>query len=335
MNWDDSLSDLLDLLVRNYPDPLSARDIAEKAGLQTKFLRLNAPLDSVWMDILRQARNSPTGLQDIARVAQRDFPNIDILTLVWQASQHAFKGPKLEESDWKGPPTVDEGLEKIIGEQPTFLPISFLEVGLERARAVARVICPGGLGTGFLTRNNLLVTNNHVISNWEEAREAQVQFNYQETPKGLATQVAEFKLEPKDGFATSPMKGGDDWTVVRIKGNPNGDWGELSLEDLDVKVNDYVNIIQHPGGLPKQIALYHNIVTHVGSDRIQYLTDTLPGSSGSPVFDSQWRIVALHHSGGYLTEPGSNRKRVFFRNEGIHVKAIVRGLAKNKQALNL
>ena len=91
MNWDDSLSDLLDLLVRNYPDPLSARDVAEKAGLQTKFLRLNAPSDSVWMDILRQARNSPTGLQDIARVAQRDFPNIDfpILTLVRQIDEYA------------------------------------------------------------------------------------------------------------------------------------------------------------------------------------------------------------------------------------------------------
>jgi len=104
----------------------------------------------------------------------------------------------------------------------------------------------------------------------------------------------------------------------------------LSMVDAGVKVNDYVNIIQHPGGLPKQIALYHNIVTFVGGARVQYLTDTLPGSSGSPVFDSRWRVVALHHSGGYLTEPGSDRKRVFFRNEGIHINAILRGLAENR-----
>jgi V8-like Glu-specific endopeptidase len=58
------------------------------------------------------------------------------------------------------------------------------------------------------------------------------------------------------------------------------------------------------------------------------LTDTLPGSSGSPVFDSRWQVVALHHSGGHLTQPGSKGKRLFFRNEGIHVKAILKGLAE-------
>jgi len=329
-SWDDSLTDFLDLLVRNYPDPASARDLAEKAGLPTRFITFSGHLDNVWMSILREARKSKTGLQDIARVAQKDYPNIDFPTLVRQIDEGAVRGPKLEEPDWKGPPTVDEGTEKIIGQQPTFLPISFLEVGLATARSVVRVVAPGGLGSGFLTRDNLLITNHHVISNPQEARAARIQLNYQETPKGLAAPVAEFSLAPEDGFATSPMEGGDDWTAVRVKGNPNGEWGALSMVDAGVKVNDYVNIIQHPGGLPKQIALYHNIVTFVGGARVQYLTDTLPGSSGSPVFDSRWRVVALHHSGGYLTEPGSDRKRVFFRNEGIHINAILRGLAENR-----
>jgi len=54
---------------------------------------------------------------------------------------------------------------------------------------------------------------------------------------------------------------------------------------------------------------------------VQYLTDTLPGSSGSPVFDKDWRLVALHHSGGWIPEPGS-RDRVF-RNQGIHVDRVI------------
>jgi V8-like Glu-specific endopeptidase len=328
MSWDNSLTDFLDLLVGYYPDSRSARDVAEKAGLGTRFITFGGNIDNIWMSILREARKFDEGLLKIARVAQKDYPSIDFPSIVRQIDEGAVRGPKLAKPAWKGPPTVDEGLEKIIGEQPTFLPISFLEVGLEKARSVARVVCPGGLGTGFLTRDNLLITNNHVIATVEEARQARIQFNYQETAKGLATQVEELVLAPENGFATSPPEGGDDWTAVRVRGDPSKAWGFLPLVEADVKVNNYVNIIQHPGGLPKQIALYHNLVVFVSADRVQYLTDTLPGSSGSPVFDSQWRVVALHHSGGNLTEPGSKGKRLYFRNEGIHVKAILKGLAE-------
>jgi V8-like Glu-specific endopeptidase len=228
MSWDNSLSDFLDLLVRYYPDRTSARDVAEKAGLNTRF----------------------------------------------------------------------------------------------------RIVCPGGVDTAFLTRDNLLITNHDVIASAEEAKRAKTQFNFQETREGLATQVAEFALTPEDGFATSPLEGGDDWTAVRVNGDPSKEWGVLPLVMADVKANDYVNIIQHPGGVPKQIALNRNLVTFVGGDRVHYLTDTLPGSSGSPVFDIRWRVVALHHSGAYLTEPGSSGKRLCFRNEGIHVKAILEGLGE-------
>ena len=74
MSWDDPLIDFLDLLVRNYPDPAGARDLAEKAGLPTRFITFSGHLDNVWMSILREARKSKTGLQDIARVAQKDYP---------------------------------------------------------------------------------------------------------------------------------------------------------------------------------------------------------------------------------------------------------------------
>jgi V8-like Glu-specific endopeptidase len=62
--------------------------------------------------------------------------------------------------------------------------------------------------------------------------------------------------------------------------------------------------------------------------RVQYLTDTEPGSSGSPVFDSQWRLVALHHSGGWLPEPGRETK--FYRNEGININRVIDGLKQHE-----
>ncbi|MGL4649089.1 MAG: trypsin-like peptidase domain-containing protein, partial [Caldilineaceae bacterium] len=55
-----------------------------------------------------------------------------------------------------------------------------------------------------------------------------------------------------------------------------------------------------------------------------YLTDTLPGSSGSPCFNDRWEVVALHHSGGWLREPGA--KGTFFRNEGMQMGLVLAGI---------
>jgi len=55
-----------------------------------------------------------------------------------------------------------------------------------------------------------------------------------------------------------------------------------------------VNIIQHPEGGYKQIVLGNNRVLELVEHFFLYEADTLPGSSGLPVFNRQWEIVALH-----------------------------------------
>jgi endonuclease G, mitochondrial len=57
------------------------------------------------------------------------------------------------------------------------------------------------------------------------------------------------------------------------------------------------NIIQHPGGDPQQVTLRDNQVVKTLEHFIHYEADTQPGSSGSPVFNDQWQLAALHHSG--------------------------------------
>ena len=104
--------------------------------------------------------------------------------------------------------------------------------------------------------------------------------------------------------------------------------GELRLETSTVKAGDRVNIIQHPGGNQKRVSMYSNSVVFVGGNKVQYLTDTEPGSSGSPVFDKQWNVAALHHSGGWLTEPGApDKSRQFYRNEGVLIDVVMAGVA--------
>ncbi|MBA3534603.1 MAG: trypsin-like peptidase domain-containing protein [Ardenticatenales bacterium] len=323
MPWTPELSKLRDVLATLYTSPADIRRVVQDAGLNMAYLDFSQAPINIWQSILEEA-DKQTMVQAIIDVARRQYPNNQALAQIQWSEQRPVEGPPIgTEIPWKGPQD-NSHLEKIIGLQSTLVPISFLELGLLRARSVARVVLSNGLGSGFLIPNNLLITNNHVIGDAAQARAAKVQFNYQKTVEGLDAPSEELSLLPDEVFATSAS---DDWTVVRVQGNPNMRWGALPLAPADPKLEDRVNIIQHPGGGYKQISSYHNVIAYVGNGRIQYLTDTLPGSSGSPVFDQQWRLVGLHHSGGHLPEPGSISLQTFWRNEGIHINTVIAGLA--------
>jgi len=324
------MTDLARILARLYPDRDRVRFFLLGLNLDPNRINLDGDPISRWGNVLEEAsKHKKVG--EVVEAASREYEawRTELTEAMHGLRQPALATvPELDDDAWKGTTAIISSLERIIGTQQTFLPISFLETGLLRARAVVRVESPLGLGTGFLVRKNLLITNNHVISDKEDARRSKIWFNYQKTAMGPDAETAEFGLDPDMAFATSPMDDGDDWTAVRVKGNPNARWGALNLADVTAKVKDFVNIIQHPGGMPKQIALYHNVVVFADDSRVQYLTDTMLGSSGSPVFDSEWRVVALHHSGGWLPEPGT--KKVFFRNEGIHIRALIKGLKEHR-----
>jgi V8-like Glu-specific endopeptidase len=110
--------------------------------------------------------------------------------------------------------------------------------------------------------------------------------------------------------------------VEETPGNPPlSSWGALELAPAaSPKAGDHVTIIQHPQGGPKQIALTANQVVNVYQHWLQYSTDTLPGSSGSPVFNDDWKVVAIHHAGGELVANARGDK--MFANQGILLSSI-------------
>jgi len=327
MPWNQSLTNLRDVLADLYFTVEESRRVVEEAGLDPKFIQFNPQAITNWHNILRYANNREA-VPAIVEVAYSENPTNEWLAAAKSGQLSDVKGPDIDKDiPWRGPQDDEDLFEKIIGGRSALQPIHVLELGLLRARSVARVVLPGGAtGSGFLTHDNLLITNNHVLPSAEHARGATAQFNYQQTIDGLDAPMQEFKLAPDQGFAASSFKE-NDWTAVRVAGEPNAEWGALVLERVEPQKNDWVNIIQHPGGGPKQIALYDNLIVYVDATRIQYLTDTLPGSSGSPAFNSNWQVIALHHSGGWLREPAASKSgQRYYRNEGIHINAVIDGL---------
>lgn len=208
--------------------------------------------------------------------------------------------------------------EKIMSDQPTFLDIMFLQAGLDAADAVVRLRMKLSgrwyLGTGFLIAPDLVLTNHHNLFDEQgnKALELEVQFDYETTLDGA---MREPVLAKADLTSITGERDGD-WAIVRLV-SPVSDRTPLQLASGRVEVNTWVAIIQHPDGLPKKIAMHHNTVTYADANIVHYLTDTLGGSSGSPVFNERWEVVALHHAGGDRELPGTNT--TVFRNEGIAI----------------
>jgi V8-like Glu-specific endopeptidase len=329
-DWDNNLFNLRDILADLYWDKFESRRIVIEAGINPAFISFKDSAIGNWFSILDHLRFSPTSVAAIIDIAIREQPSTK--GLLASAKDHALnlRGTDIiKDVDWRRP-LNSEQLEKIIGKQSTILPISFLELGMECAKAVAMVnLGKDGRGSGFLIGDDLLLTNHHVLKDEMQSLKAKVQFNYQRTSDGLDASYDEYVLDPDGLFETSKE---NDWTAVKVKpkqGELAGKkWGSLRLSEQDPMVDDFTIIIQHPNGGPKQIALYHNFIVFIDSAKlkVQYLTDTEPGSSGSPVFDTDWNVIALHHSGGWLREPGNDSHQKFYRNEGIHINAVIAGL---------
>lgn len=236
-----------------------------------------------------------------------------------------------------------KGFERLIGKSD-LMSINYLERGRRAAAAVCRIKVPeqGGCwyGTGFLVGPKLLLTNHHVLGSPAEANQAAAQFGYEYDADGALIEPQQFKLAPNEIFFTDHAL---DITLVAVvslsdASVPIERYGRLPLIPLSGKAvhGEDVTIIQHPGGEPKQIAIRASRIIEISKTEnipgldaerfIHYTTDTEPGSSGAPVLNDQWQVVAVHHKAiPAPPEPGDTAERPqWIANEGIRVSAIYR-----------
>lgn len=228
----------------------------------------------------------------------------------------------------------EKDLERVLGNKEHLVKIAWLQHGLRAAKSVCRVVLPNGNnGTGFVLEGGYLLTNFHVLRSPKQIEEALVEFNFEEDMFGTKQQVTAYKLDVA-GHKLSGMAEFD-YCYAKIIDNPAqplAQWGFLEIDTFsEPQKGDPVNIIQHPEAGVKQIALTYNYVLGLWAHRLFYQTDTKPGSSGSPVFNKDWKVVALHHKGQTMENGGlqinENGDRMG-ANEGILMKYILEDIKK-------
>ncbi|MFE2021491.1 trypsin-like serine peptidase [Streptomyces sp. NPDC059499] len=246
---------------------------------------------------------------------------------------------------------MPDAYERIIGASNDMQAWSFLPRGTRAASAVARITLRHNgrelpHGTGFLVSPRLLLTNQHVFPDEDFTRRCFLEFNAQVTVDNTPDTALRLELDPATFFTADEHL---DYALVAV--NPTGDghlagdvfgWHRLSRQLGKLVIGEPVNIIGHPNGRLKEIALRDNALQIRLEDFLQYRTDSEPGNSGSPVFNDQWEVVALHHSGvprldaqgrvlrkdGQVWQPGDDDDTVeYVSNEGVRISSILKHLA--------
>src|SRR5664279_523754 len=248
----------------------------------------------------------------------------------------------------------NEMLERIIGKSRDFLAIQFFDKGTTASRAVCKIATTlddgESFGTGFLVTPSLLITNHHVLTSPDDAVRSTAQFNYQISGSNAVLPIESFRLEPARFFLTDQAL---DFSLVAVaprsaNGTPLTSFGFCPLIGAEGKIiiGQPVNVVQHPKGELKQVVIRENKLLDLPEKQANsnidqfayYEADTEPGSSGSPVFNDQWEIVALHHSGiprtnaqgktigldGKVWPPNGDTDQIdWVANEGIRASRLV------------
>jgi hypothetical protein len=214
---------------------------------------------------------------------------------------------------------------------------------VEISKATCRIECPAhiALGTGILLASDLVLTNYHVVEEhlcgradvgkvvcrFDYARD--VSETYAGTAIGLATGagwiVAQSPYDHADTGGTG-LSAPDhlDFALIRLE-TALEDRKPVAIDVNPVSVSDGspVLIVQHPEGLPQVLAIGKSLGPNGNGSRLRYDADTLPGSSGSGVFNQRLELVALHHAG----DPTSPLRATY--NQGIPI-----GLIRSKITLH-
>ncbi len=298
-------------------------------------------VDKVVAEYVRHGRQNRLLMAVLAE--RPDNPDVVELARSFGATS-VPKRPALESIIRQSNSMLDMGvwLEKAVKIQQT---VCRIEIPLQTGG--------GEFGTGFLVGPDLVVTNFHVIEPVvlteddpqyagvrAAANQVTCRFDYREMSDGSRSAGTVYRLaakwrvllSPNNRFGQEPTVNELDLAVLRLArpagtlavgDKPEADGTERGwIKLLDAGTPPLTRdmplfIVQHPKAEPIKLALESVSILDVDTlrTRVHHRTNTELGSSGSPCFDQNWNLVAVHHSGETRAEPGAN--------EGIPIDTIV------------
>jgi V8-like Glu-specific endopeptidase len=204
------------------------------------------------------------------------------------------------------------------------------------ARAEPRVCrieipLPGAIayGTGFLVGNDRVLTNYHVAVRIKQGNvspaDVRLRFGYKMDANEVVINSGHvYGLASGEPLACRPFAPGDaaperreaqagelDYALLAVAGSPGTDRA-LQNAVLSGEARGYMDlnsakpvptqnlgvfVLGHPSHEPMAISSGRVLSITAGGLRMRHDAYTLNGSSGSPVFDANFNLVALHHAG--------------------------------------
>jgi endonuclease G, mitochondrial len=208
------------------------------------------------------------------------------------------------------------------------LEVKFLRAGAEAAASVVKLLVHRHMdgapeyedgdkprytsGTGWLIGRGFIVTNHHVVNARKDPGVPGVAAEPDATAQDFALQAENTYIlydyvERNDQHVKHKTAAGAlvcsdkklDFAILRVPGTapsrpPLRLRSHMIRKTLVQALGTRVNVLQHPNGDPMRIGFRDNFVVFGDDKTLSYLTDTSPGSSGSPVCDDSWTVAALH-----------------------------------------
>lgn len=328
-------------LLSAYPDTkLLEMMVSDRLGEALKvFVNVNQPLEQVVFDLLQwaTAHGKMAPLLVGARASNPDNPKL--FRFCQDLGLTSTQEPR-------------SNLERIVSGNNVFLDVAKWRAELTRMEwRVCKIELAGqDTGTGFLVGPDMIMTNHHVveavIKGQYQPSQLQCRFDFKMSEEGCTIAMGEvFSLADEWLYDSSPSsfvdrmpdpkpsEPGDhelDYAMLRLRqragdmsvgdalhGERRG-WVSFPRSPVHLSSHKMLAILQHPQGKALKLAmdLDQNIIINKPGNRIRYTLPTHPGSSGSPVFGSDWQLIALHHSG----EPKHKGPTY---NEGIPIEKIM------------